>query len=125
MSAVNRLLKFGVVGILATLIHILIVSLLVENNVLSSIPFANLIAFLVATTFSYIGNTKWSFADSFNRNNATRFAITAVFGCVLAFSLSWVVDTAGYHYLFGIALIVAVIPGLTFLSHYFWTYQSD
>lgn len=124
MSPYPKLFKFGVVGVVATLIHVIIASWLIEGSVQSSVTSANIAAFLVATTFSYVGNTKWSFAKSFNRSNGLRFAVTASIGCVLAFLISWLADNAGFHYLVGIALIVLVLPGLTFLSHFFWTYRS-
>ncbi len=123
MSPFNKLIKFGVVGVFATLIHIVIASWLIEGSIQSPVPVANIIAFLFATSFSYIGNTKWSFAEQFNRSNGSRFAVTASIGCVLAFSLSWLAQGMGFHYLIGIALIVLCIPAMTFLSHFFWTYR--
>ena len=125
MSPFNKLIKFGVVGVFATLIHVVIASYLIEGSFQISVPMANIVAFLVATTFSYIGNTKWSFSDHFNRGNASRFAVTASVGCLCAYCLSWLADTMGFHYLIGIGLIVLCIPVLTFLSHYYWTYQKS
>lgn len=123
MNSYHKLFKFGIVGVFATLIHVIVASWLIEGKFQTPVPVANIFAFLVATTFSYIGNTKWSFSENFSRSNGMRFSVTAVIGCFLAYIISVVADNMGLHYLIGIALIVLCIPAMTFLSHFFWTYR--
>lgn len=84
---------------------------------------ANVFAVFIAATFSYIGNTKWSFSESFSRQNGYRFVVTAGIGCLLAYSISSLAEARGLHYLIGIGLIVICVPAVSFLMHYFWTYR--
>ena len=121
----KRLLKFIVIGVCATLLHVIVAASLLENAWVTAAGYANAIAFLLATTFSYIGNTLWSFQESFNRRNARRFATTAGAGCLLAYLISSVAEAYGLHYLIGIGFVVIIIPALSFLAHHFWTYRQS
>ena len=120
----QRISKFAVVGVCATAIHIVIAATLIETSVFNP-GGANSVAFVVATSFSYLLNTRWSFAAPFSRRNAQRFIVTAVLGCALAYTLSSIVDYYGGHYLLGIALVVAVVPAFSYLMHTVWTYRAD
>ena len=125
MLSSHRLFKFIVVGIIATLVHVVIAAGLIETGPQLAPGNANSLAFLVATTFSYVGNTKWSFSGNFGKRNALRFAITAGVGCILAYSLSTLADSFGLHYLVGIGFVVVCVPALSFIAHSLWTFRSD
>ena len=82
-----RLPRFVVIGVFATGLHTVIASFLIAGSLQWGAGPANGLAFLAATTFSYIGNTLWTFSTVFSRENATRFVITAVCGYVISYSL--------------------------------------
>jgi putative flippase GtrA len=52
--------RFGVVGVVATLVHVLAVWILISLMHVSVFP-ANLVAFLLAFCFSFAGNYLWTF----------------------------------------------------------------
>ena len=121
----SSMYKFIVVGVAATLIHIVVASCLIEFYSVQSAGMANSIAFVIATVFSYVGNTKWSFAKKFSRRNAARFSVVATAGSLIAYMLSSTVQALGFHYFLGIALVVVCLPILSFMAHSYWTYRND
>ena len=124
MTTRQKLLPFVTIGVLATALHTAIAASLITGPVTWSAGPANGLAFLVATSFSYVGNTLWTFSSSFSRDNARRFATTAVGGYCLAYLLATGAEALGWHYLIGIALIVVCVPALTFMVHNLWTYKK-
>ena len=120
-----KVARFCVIGIFATLIHVLVASSLIGMELIVLPGIANGFAAMTAASFSYVGNTKWSFKKSFTQRNATRFVVTAVAGSSMAFALSSLADILGYHYLVGIGLVVVCVPIMSFLLHYYWTYRGE
>lgn len=83
----KQMLKFGMVGILATFVHMVIGFLLIQSNWAPLV--ANMIAFATAFFVSFVGHLGFSFSDH-DTNASTalwRFAIVALigFGCNEAF----------------------------------------
>jgi len=122
MDIKPRLCKFVIVGLIATLIHIIIASVLIEVHSIKA-GGANSLAFVVATVFSYICNSLWSFKSELKQREALRFFLISILGCCLAYLIGNAVESAGVHYLFGILVIVLVIPGVSFVLHNIWTFR--
>jgi putative flippase GtrA len=119
-------LRFGVVGALATLVHISILKVLVEaaiaEPVVASVP-----AFTAAVIFSYLVNRRWTFAcDGPHGRRFVRFLLVALSGLLLNVAITYiVVDILLLWY--GIALILAVtlIPPLTYYLNSTWTFRVN
>ena len=124
MITIDKILKFAVVGVISTLIHVFIVTFLINGEQLLDIGYANVIAFIIATIFSYLFNTKWTYSTSFNKSNLMKFLLTATLGSIISFALSTLANDLGWHYLTGIALIVLSVPALTFIMHTYWTFNK-
>jgi len=118
-----RLVRFAVTGLGATLIHIVVASVLIEQQQVKP-NMANGCAFIMATLFSYLVNTYWSFSSVMNAKNVTRFWITSIVGLVLAVALSSLADLLSFHYLVGIAMVVITVPIISFLIHSNWTFRQ-
>lgn len=118
-----RLVRFAVTGLGATLIHIVAASVLIEQQQVKP-NMANGCAFIMATLFSYLVNTYWSFSSVMNAKNVTRFWITSIVGLVLAVALSSLADLLSFHYLVGIAMVVITVPIISFLIHSNWTFRQ-
>jgi len=84
---------------------------------------ANGFAFVVATTFSYLVNTIWSFSSPLHGKILVRFCIVSIVGLFLAMLVSGAAEYLGLHYLHGILLVAMIIPPVTFILHNFWTYR--
>ena len=124
--------KFGVIGLVAYIIDLVIFNVLRfsggEGPLYDKPLTAKVISVLAATTFAYFGNRHWTFKDrsrsSFRRQYTLFFVFNAV-GMVISLSCLWV-----SHYLLGFesaladnisANVVGLVLGTVFR---FWGYQN-
>lgn len=120
---VQRLARFSTSGILSTGIHCGVAVLAILHASLSP-PLANVIAFCVATVFSYWLNTVWSFSKPHSRAFFLRFWMVCIVGLVITTDIAWAADHAGLSYWTGIALVILTVPPITFFLHLKWTYRD-
>jgi putative flippase GtrA len=114
--------RFGISGLLATGLHVLVAVFLIRGLLLAP-SIANGAAFAVATIFSYLINTMWSFSSPLHGRNLLRFCVVSFVGLVLAMTISGAAQSFGLHYLWGILFVVLTVPPVTFLLHSLWTYR--
>lgn len=119
----SRFLKFVLVGLLATIVHVAIVFLLVEGTgaepVLASLP-----AFLAALSVSYLLNRRWTFESAVpNFRSFPKYLLVAVGGLLLNAAIMYVtVHVAHGPYLLGLAVVVSVVPVLSFMFQRDWSF---
>lgn len=114
--------RFAVSGLLVTGLHAVVAAGFI-NFVLHVPSLANGVAFIVATVFSYLVNTLWSFSKPLHKRNLVRFIFVSVVGFLLAVTVSAAAQNFGLNYMSGIGLVVCIVPPVTFLLHSFWTYR--
>lgn len=114
--------RFALVGVAATLIHAMVAMGLIERWALHP-GAANGAAFVVANLASYVANTCWSFKARMRLHNWGRFVVVSFAAWVLTVAIASAVAEAGGHYLLGIALVIALIPVLTYVAHQKYTYR--
>lgn len=115
--------SFSGIGLLNTLIHLSVVVALVDGVAVHPVP-ANALAFVVANTFSFFANTRWSFRNTPSVARYTRFLLVSVAGLALTVLLSGLAAAAGWHYLVGVGLICVALPLLSFFTHRSWTFSD-
>ena len=121
-SLAGQAQRFAASGVLATGLHALVAAGFM--NLVAPIPMlANGIAFAVATAFSYVINTLWSFSKPPRGRNLFRFVQVAAIGCFLAVGISGVAQHFGLSYVVGILAVVCIVPPITFILHGLWTYR--
>ena len=118
----TRVIRFGISGLLATGLHVGIALSLIDWCDTSQ-SLANSAACACATVWSYLANTLWSFSSSPDFRNAYRFTVVSFAGLLLTGLISGATQAAGAVPLVGIAAVVSIVPGLTFVAHRFWTYR--
>jgi len=116
------LIKYYLIGGIAVLLHIVIVVVVIELWGLFP-SLANAIAFILATVFSSIANTYWSFQAKINGVILFRFWCVALLGLCLAVIISGIADYLKFHYLFGVMMVVSVTPIVSYTLHKNWTYK--
>lgn len=114
--------RFALTGVGATALHT-VVALGLISQLNTSPPLANGVAFCVATIFSYVVNTLWSFSAAPAKRNFWRFLVVALIGLLLAMGLAWLAEQLHWPPIAGIALVVAIVPTFSFLLHRLWTYR--
>ncbi|MBK9362778.1 MAG: GtrA family protein [Rubrivivax sp.] len=120
----RSLLRFAAVGMLATLTHVAVAAWVLWTLGWSSAA-ANGLAFVMANLVSYMGNTHWSFSARPDAGNAMRFAAVSLAALALTMGLAAAVQRAGGSHAWGIALVVTVVPGLSYLAHRHLTYRHS
>jgi len=121
----TQLLRFGIIGLLATFVHMVIGFLLIQSGWQPLV--ANTLAFATAFLVSFIGHLRFSFAnqDVGAASALRRFLVVALigFGCnqaILVVLLSWgmISDTIALWISTGCAAI------LTFILSRIWAFRT-
>lgn len=115
--------RFVISGLMATGVHVA-VAICVLRFVLPIPTIANGVAYVVATAFSYIANTMWTFSNPLHTHTLLRYILVSLFGGVLAVAVSGAAEHFGLHYGYGIALVVLIVPPVSFILHRSWTYRD-
>jgi putative flippase GtrA len=121
----TQVVRFGVVGVTATATHVGIVLALVETGLLT--PFwANVVAFSAALFVSYLGNHKWTFElQGGHRRHFPRFITVAILGLAVNQGIFHVVvGVLQGDYRIALAIVVTVVPAITFVLNRFWAFRS-
>lgn len=119
-----RLLRFGVAGSLAALVHLLLVVALVERAALSPLR-ANAAGFGVAFLVSYGGQRYFTFADgdSPHRQALPRYLVVAASGWLLNQSLfALLLACTPLPYPLALGLVLALVAAVTFLLARHWVF---
>lgn len=124
MKPSRSLIRFGITGLGATGLHVLVAGALTEglkqNPVLS-----NGVAFCVANAFSFIANARWSFAVRPTWRALSRFVAVSGFGIAATLLLAALAQRTGHSHWVGIALVVVVVPPASYLLHRFFTFRES
>jgi putative flippase GtrA len=117
--------RYGIVGIIGTILHIGTLALLVEqfsvDPVLSSV-----MGFLLALIVSYLLNFFWVFnTRRKHRVAGLRYAVVSISGLILSTLIMYiVVDILQWWYGWGALGIILVVPASNFLLNYLWTFGA-
>jgi len=122
MRIASSVLRFAMVGVATTLIHVTVAVGIIEGKQWHP-SIANGVAFVVANLFSYAANTHWSFEAKMSMYSWYRFVTVSLVSGLLTVAISWLVAAAGGPYLLGILLVITVIPTLNYLGHRYFTYR--
>ena len=120
----QRLTKFGVVGVAATMSHYIVA--------LSLAPFlgilwANVVGYSVGMGVSYFGHRHFTFAATRNmvahRQAIARFAMSSGVGLIVSQgTLYLTIKLLQLPEWLGLAVVVLTVPPLTFLPFQFWVF---
>ncbi len=130
VPALKQFLKFGIIGVVNTLIDFIIYFLLTR-----SMPFwrehylwANLISFSVAVANSFYWNRRWTFRNT-NKNlrvQFTKFYIINLTGLVINESLLYyLVSRVGFHDLSAKFIVVMIVVFWSFSLSKFWAFREE
>ncbi len=118
--------RFGMVGITATAVHILIVWLLLSETALPPLV-ANMFAFLTAFGISFTGNYLWTFGAPGNPGKAMRrfLLISASAFAVNTLLLASLLRGGWFSPTVAAIVSVAVVPAITFLASRLWVFKGQ
>ncbi|WHY76790.1 GtrA family protein [Neobacillus sp. WH10] len=126
-SRLQKVIFYGFVGIIGTIVHFFTLVILVElfgvNPILSSI-----IGFILTVILSFVLNRKYTFkANSKNQKYLLiKYVIVSINGLMLnSLIMYFTVDILSIHYSFGQMIVVICIPIINFLLNNFWTFKEQ
>ncbi len=125
MSKLRQAARFAVVGGTATATHLCVGLLLAETVGLEPL-WANLWAFAAAVLVSYFGNLVWTFGmASEGLGRLPRFVALALCGLAANQAIVFIaVSLAGWNYRVALAIILLVVPVLTYLGSRQWVFRA-
>ncbi|WP_416339278.1 GtrA family protein [Paenibacillus macerans] len=116
-------LKYGIVGIIGTAVHTLVLTLCVE--ILKVIPvLSTVIGFLASLVISYKLNSIWTFSNhSKHKMDFIKYAAICSFGLLINMAIMFVtVNLLNASYLIGQLVSVIVVPIFNFLFSRYWVF---
>ncbi|WP_175747072.1 GtrA family protein [Burkholderia ambifaria] len=117
-----RLARFGLSGLCSTALHVLVASAMYALFDATQV-FANAVAFVCATAFSYLANTLWSFSSTVQPRNLVRYLTVALAGFVETMLLARAAELLDVPRGWAIVAIALLIPPTMFVMHRVWTYR--
>jgi len=122
----REFLKFAIVGIINTLIHLFLLYILVEYFSIYYI-LASFIAFVFAVTNSFIMNTVWTFKEKIRIKPGFRyckfFVISAIAALVNLSLLYIITEFFGIWYILSQIIATGFSLIVNFIGNKFWTYK--
>jgi putative flippase GtrA len=119
----GRLVRFGLVGGVATGIQYVILILLVREGVAP--PVASAIGFVVSAFGNYLLNYHFTFRSRENHGPAAlKFVTLAAGGLVISYVMMHVLVGAGWYYLLAQVLVTAVVFMWNFVGNSVWTFRA-
>lgn len=118
----GQLLRFGLVGGLATLVHLLAAWWMLRVWVEGSPFLINFVAFLMAFQVSFWGHSRFTFRE---KGSPWRFLLVTLSGFAVNSGLLWVFLALGVSSTFAaICLSVLLVPFFVFMASRFWVFSS-
>ena len=124
-EGVNKFVKFGLVGVLNTLINWIIFALLNFIGVYYIV--ANVIAYVIATANSYIWNSKWVFKyNGKNKKETTaKFVILNLIGLGLNTGILYLlVDMVGFNKLIALVITTGIVMIINYIVNKLWVLKE-
>ena len=122
-GAGRQLARFGTVGLAAAAVHYGTLVAVVESGLAPAA--ANGLAFLVALSVTFLGQSLWAFAGAAPMGAARRlgrFAAAAATGLAANAALMALAVGAGLPYRAGFVLCLLVVPALSFALARLWVF---
>lgn len=122
----QQVLKFGGVGVMATLVHV--ISALAARSFLQvDVQQANLIGFVLAFVVSYTGHARVTFnAPMRSGQQLSRFMLVAIMGFAASSAVVWVVTgPIGFSFPAAMAAVAVIVPAISFVSMRMWVFADQ
>jgi putative flippase GtrA len=122
----QRVVRYGLAGLLATVLYFLAAVTLVEWAHAPPVVAAVLATIIVMAT-SYIVNRLWVFETTrAHASSVPRFVAASLVSIGLNASIMYLtVHVLGWQYVTGLVLTTAVVPPVNFAMNYLWAFRPD
>jgi putative flippase GtrA len=121
----GRMFRFGLVGLLATLVYVVVTA--AANEAFGVAPvLASIVGQSTSTAVSYFGHSSFSFrVEPNHRDFLWRFLAIAALAFALAAGVTWLIaDVAWLSPRIAIAAVTVLIPIVNYLCNRFWVFRA-
>ena len=124
-TLLGRVLRYGIAGLLATLLYFVVVAALVEVARVGPVA-AAATATVVVIAASYVMNRGWVFdTDRSHASAFTRFLAASALSLILNTGLMYLsVRVLAWRYVAGLVLATTVVPPTNFVINYLWCFRQ-
>jgi len=119
----SQFTKFGLVGLINTLIHAVILFAAVEVSKLHPVV-ANFMAFLGANMASFIMNSYWTFKTAPEVRRYGKFLTSSLLALGLTLGIAGVFEFLDIHYGLGFLCIILLVPALNYWMLKRWAFAG-
>ena len=121
----RRVVRYGVAGVFATVLYLVVTWALVEVGALAPVV-AAAVATGVVIISSYIVNRAWVFTTDRSHASAfSRFVVASALSMSLNTGLMYLaVQVLGWRYWIGLGLATLVVPPTNFVINQFWSFRA-
>ena len=119
----SQFTKFGLVGLINTLIHAVILFAAVEVSKLHPVV-GNFMAFLGANMASFIMNSYWTFKTSPEVRRYGKFLTSSLLALGLTLGIAGIFEFLGIHYGLGFLCIILLVPALNYWMLKRWAFAG-
>jgi len=117
----QQITKYGMVGVVSTLIHIGAASLFVRF-VYESLLISNIAGFACAFCFSYVSQSRFVFASALSWKKALKFLLVQVIALILAIHAAQLAESVSIYA--KIFMVAVFLPVCAFFVHKLWTFAD-
>lgn len=123
-SLCMQIFRFGIVGVIAAIIHVSIVIYLVQHWLYLPL-IANIFAFLVSFQASYWGHRLWTFSDSEALHTIAlpKLLFVQIINFAANETLFFIFLSLNLPYPLALILVLTVLPIFTFISSKLWVFR--
>ncbi len=120
----ERLLRYGVVGVGVAAIYSLIVVAIVEGHVILDPTLASAVAFALTQPVAFLAHRKITYPDAGAAGyHWKRFAVLSACGFALTLATMKIVDLLGWPFWIGLMIGWVVIPAMNFIISSIWVFR--
>lgn len=119
----SQFTKFGLVGLINTLIHAVILFAAVEVSKLHPVV-GNFMAFLGANMASFIMNSYWTFKTAPEVRRYGKFLTSSLLALGLTLGIAGVFEFLDIHYGLGFLCIILLVPALNYWMLKRWAFAG-
>ncbi len=117
-----QIIKYGMVGVISTTIHICTASMFVLL-IYESLMVSNVTGFMIAFIWSYYAQSKFVFNSTLSAKKGTKFFIVQLISLFLAVNFADLAETISIY--LKIFVVALVLPVCAFVIHKLWTFVDD
>ncbi len=123
LRLIRQVISFGAIGVCATLAHVALAWLLIEQGLVNPY-FANLLATCAAFAFSFLGNAGLTFrTDRQLSECARRYIVVSAVSFFMTSAILALVRHNGWPTYVYAAIVLSTVPPATFLMAKLWAFR--